>query len=58
MPYALLKEPDSKGCILYYSTYSNFGKGKIMGKENRPVFARGWGKGLIAKASMGIWGEG
>lgn len=36
----------------------HFGKVKIIGKENKSVFARDWGKGLITKGSMGIWGGG
>lgn len=29
-----------------------------MGKENRPLLPGAEGKGLTAKGSMGIWGEG
>ena len=36
----------------------HFRKVKIIGKENKSVFARDWGKGLITKGSVGIWGGG
>ena len=39
------KKPVSKSYIVHDSIITTFWKGKTVGKENRPVVARGWGLG-------------